>query len=105
MKKIKYEATKVIAGKFPMEVLSKEQLTALDWATYCALPADQQLVWELRADEPTQAILFLMNSKNKTAKKDLRLVYSQGNNTAYPLNIEAIARYLSIQYSNNKPAN
>ena len=46
-----------------------------------------------------------MNSKNKTAKKDLRLTYSQGNNTAYPPNIKAMARYLSTPYSNNKPAN
>ena len=46
-----------------------------------------------------------MNLKNKTAKKDLRLAYSQGNNTTYPLNIEAMARYLWTQYSNNKPAN
>ena len=35
-----------------------------------------------------------MNSKNKHAKKDLRLAYSQENMTAYPPNIEAIARYL-----------
>ena len=46
-----------------------------------------------------------MNSKNKTAKKDLCLAYSQGNNIAYPLNIKAMARYLATQYSNNKPAN
>ena len=45
-----------------------------------------------------------MNSKNKIAKKDLRLVYSKENNTAYPPNIEAMARYLSTQYTNNKPA-
>ena len=46
-----------------------------------------------------------MNSKNKTAKKDLRLAYSQGNHTAYPPDIEAAARYLSSQYPNTKPAN
>ena len=45
-----------------------------------------------------------MNSKNELAKKDLRLAYSQGNNTAYPPNIESMARYLSTQHSNNKPA-
>ena len=44
-----------------------------------------------------------MNLKNKLVKKDLCLAYSQGNNTAYPPNIESMARYLSIQYSNNKP--
>ena len=46
-----------------------------------------------------------MNKKNETGKKDLCLAYSQGNNTAYLPNIEAMARYLSTQYSNNKPAN
>ena len=44
-----------------------------------------------------------MNSKNKLAKKDLHLAYSQENNTAYPPNIELMARYLSTQYSNKKP--
>ena len=78
-----------------MELLSKAQPAALDWAAYCALPVDQQLVWEQRANELNQAMLFLMNSKNKTTKKDLHLVYSQRNNTAYPPNIEAMARYLS----------
>ena len=46
-----------------------------------------------------------MNLKNKTAKKDLHLAYSQGNNTVYPPNLKAMARYLSTQYSNNKSAN
>ena len=46
-----------------------------------------------------------MNSKNKTAKKNLHLSYSQGNSTSYPTNIKAMARYLSTQYPNNKSAN
>ena len=46
-----------------------------------------------------------MNSKNENAKKDLRLAYSQGNNTAYPTDIKSAARYLSTQYPNNKPTN
>ena len=61
-------------------------------------------MWELKADALNQAMLFLMNSKNKTAEKDLRLAYSQQNSTAYPTDIKAIARYLSTQYLNNKPA-
>ena len=77
-----------------MELLTNAQ-SAFDWAAYCVLTADQQLVWELRADTLNQAMHFLMNLKNETAKKDLRLVYSQGNSTAYPTNIEAMARYLS----------
>jgi len=62
-------------------------------------------VWEQRADALNQAMIYVMNSKNETAKKDLRLAYSQGNHTAYPPNIEAAARYLSSQYPNTKPAN
>ena len=109
--KIKYEATKAIARKFPhgtaalMELLSKAQPGAFDWAAYCELLADKQLVWKLRANKLNQAILFLMNLKNKTAKKDLCLAYSQRNNTTYPINIEVMARYLSTQYSKNKPTN
>ena len=109
--KIKYEATKTIAGKFPnetvalMELLSKAQPAALEWVGYYVLISDQQLVWEQRADELNQSMLFLMNSKNETTKKGLRLTYSQGNSTACPPNIKAMARYLSTQYPNNKPAN
>ena len=49
-------------------------------------------------------MLYLMNSKNKLAKRDLCLTYSLRNNTAYPPNIESMARYLSTKYPNNKPA-
>ena len=38
-------------------------------------------------------------------KINLHLAYSQGNMMAYPPNIKAMARYLSTQYPNNKPAN
>ena len=109
--KIKYEATKAIVGKFPnngiatlMALLSKA-LVPLDWPGYCALPEADQLVWELRADVLNQAMLYLMNLKNKNTKKDLRLAYSQGDNTTYPTNIKSMARYLSTQYPNNKPTN
>ena len=50
-------------------------------------------------------MLYLMNSKNKHAKKDLCLAYSQGSLTAYPPTIEGMARYISTQYPNNKPPN
>ena len=98
--KIKYEATKAIVGKFPngtvalMDILGKAEVL-LDWAGYFALPEEDQLMWELRADALNQAMLYLMNSKNENAKKDLRLAYSQGNNTAYPTDIKLAARYLS----------
>ena len=58
-----------------------------------------------RGDEMNWSILYLMKSKNKHTKKDLRLVYSQGNLTAYPPTIKGMARYLSTQYPNKKPAN
>ena len=75
--KIKYKATKAIARKFPnrtaasMELLNKAQPAALDWAADCALPADQQLVWEQRTNELNQSMLFLMNLKKNIANKDL----------------------------------
>ena len=86
-----------------MELLSNAHPAALYWAGYCALPETNQLVWEQRADALNQSMLTLMNSKNKNAKRDLLLAYSQRNNTPYPSNIESIARYLSTQYPNNKP--
>ena len=95
--KFKYEATKVIVGKFPngtatlMEILSKATVS-LDWAGYCALSEEDQFVRELRADALNQSMLYLMNLKNENAKKDLRLAYSQGNNTAYLSNIESLRR-------------
>ena len=49
-------------------------------------------------------MLYLMNSKNKNAKKNLHLAYSQGNMTAYLPTIKGIARYLSTQYPSNKSA-
>ena len=46
-----------------------------------------------------------MNLKNKNAKMDLRLAYSQGNITAYPSDIKSMTGYLSTQYPNIKPTN
>ena len=81
-----------IVGKFPNGTAALTELLSnapvlLDWARYSALLEEDQLVWELRVDVLNQSILYLMNSNNKNAKKDLRLAYSQGNNTAYPPNI------------------
>ena len=87
-----------------MELLSKAP-APLDWAGYCALPEANQLVWELRADALNQSMIYQTNLKNENAKKDLHLTYSQGNNTAYSPDIELMARYLSTQCPNNKPAN
>ena len=108
--KIKFEATKAIVGRFSngtaalTHLLSKAK-TPLDWNDYCSLPEEERLLWKQRADALNQSMIYLMNSKNKNAEKDLRLTYSQGNYTAYPANIKAAARYLSTQYPNNKPSN
>ena len=40
-----------------------------------------------------------MNSKNDNAEKDLRLIYAQGNNLAYPESTGSMARFLSSQYN------
>ena len=61
-----------------MELL-KAEVPPVDWANYCALTSADQLVWEERGDDLTKSMLFLINSKNNNAKKDLRLAYSQGN--------------------------
>ena len=94
--KIKFKATKAIVGRFPNGTAAPTHLlsnaeTSLDRDVYCALPAEGQLAWEQRADALNQSIIYLMNSKNEIAKKDLRLAYSQGNYTAYPANIKAVA--------------
>ena len=88
-----------------IELLSNEHPAASDWGEYCTLPEANQLVWEQRANALNQSMLYLTNSKDENAKKDLPLAYSQGNNTAYPSNIESMARYLSTQYPNNKLTN
>ena len=41
-----------------------------------------------------------MNSKNKSAKKDLRLAYAQGNHSAYPYTIETNPRFQLLQQKN-----
>ena len=62
-------------------------------------------MWKELGDELNNSILYLTNLKNNHAKKDLGLAYSQGNLAAYPPIIEGIARYLLIQYPNNKSTN
>ena len=48
----------------------------LDWVAYCVLTPDNQLAWGERGDEMNKAMFYLMDLKNKHAKKDLRLAYS-----------------------------
>ena len=75
--KIKYNALKVIASKFPngtaaMIALLVAAAPAIDWARYCGLTPAKQLVWEERGDELNKAMLYLMNSKNQHVKKGIR---------------------------------
>ena len=97
-------------GRFPngtatlMHLLGNAE-PALDWDGHCALPADDWLDWERRADALTQGMIYIINSKNEIVKKDLRLAYSQGNHTAYPTDIELVAQYVITQYSNIKSGN
>ena len=79
--KIKYDSIKAVAGKFPngtatMIILLAVAAPLRDWAYYCGLTPDEQLTWEEKGDELNKSMLYLMNSKNKHAKKDLRLAYS-----------------------------
>ena len=108
--KMKHNSLKAIAEKFPngtasMMALLTVEAIPLNLVAYCALTPDKPFTWEERGNELNKAMLYLMNSKNKHAKKNLRLVYSQGNMTAYPSNIETMSRYLYTQYPNNKPTN
>ena len=66
-----------------MMALLTAVVLVLDWDGYCALTSDKQLVWEKRGNELTKEMFYLMNLKNKQAKKDLHLAYSQGNMIAY----------------------
>ena len=72
-----------------MALLAAEAIP-LEWVVYCALTPRKQLAWEERGNELNKTMRYLMNSKNKHAKKDFRLAYFQGNMTAYPPNIKAM---------------
>ena len=77
-----------------MMTLLKAEVVPLTWVNYCAMPPTDQLVWEERGNELNKAMLYLMNSKNKNTKKDLRLAYSKGNMITYSPTIVGMARYL-----------
>ena len=59
-----------------------------------------QAMWEERGDASTKEMLPLMNSKNDNTRKDLCLLYSQRNKSAYPPTAKAMARYLLTKYPN-----
>ena len=83
--KIKYDDVLAVVEKFlngtgPMLELLKAEAPPLDWDDSCTLLVAEQLVWEVRGDASTKAMLLLMNTKNDNAKNDLRLSYPQGKN-------------------------
>ena len=87
--KIKYDVAKAVAGRLLNGLAAMMELLGavvppIDWAGYCQLTPVKQFTWEERGDDLNKAMLFLMNSKNNNAKKELRLAYSKGNITAYP---------------------
>ena len=102
---VKYDAVKAVVEKFPngigaMIELLGTAVPALDWVSYCAMSPADQLVWEEMDDNLTKSMLFLMNSKNSNAKKDICLAYSQRNITAHLPTIKTMARNLSTQHPN-----
>ena len=80
--------------------LLKAESPPLDWTHYCLMSVTDQELWKKKGDDSNNAVLLLMNSKNDAVKKNLRLLYSQGNKKAYPETVKAIARYLLTQYNN-----
>ena len=89
--KTKYKATKAICGKYPFgtEILlyimqkfpgggSGNTLITF----YNMVPADK-VIWERIYEDLVMAMLFLNNSRNDEAKKELRCSYANGNTNAY----------------------
>ena len=102
---IKYNTVKVVVKKFlkgagGMIELLRAAVPPIDCANYCMQTPEEQLVQGERSNDMTKSMIFLMNSNNNNAKKDLRLAYSHGNKTAHPFTIKVMVRYISIQYPN-----
>ena len=85
--KIKYDSILAMVRMFPngtglMLHLLQAETIPLNWADYCAMLVAEQTTLEDKGDGSTKAMLLLLNSKNNSVKKDLRLLYSQGNKSA-----------------------
>ena len=92
----KYHATKAICGSFPFGtaiLLFILQTPALGGnpvntlARYYGQAPDNQVVWIRKYDDLVLAMLFLNNSKNDDAKKELRRSFANGNDRAYQLSL------------------
>ena len=112
--KVKYEATKAISGKFPFGTAILEHVLVHDptngaatntLATFYKMTPDVQAPWERLYDDLALAMLFLNNSRNDEAKKELRRSYANGNPSAYQITLEKMARLLSSQYPMTKGQN
>ena len=85
--KVKYKATKAFCGNFPfgtailMHVIQTFPggLATNGWCDFCVMDADDQLKWERTYNDLVLAMLFLNNSRNKEAKKELRRSYANGH--------------------------
>ena len=112
--KTKYYATKAICGDFPLGtkiLLHVLQTPALGGnlrntlSVYHGWTPDVQANWIRRYDDLALAMLFLNNSKNEDAKKELRRSFANGNKSAYQDTLEKMARLLSSQYPMTKGQN
>ena len=112
--KTKYHATKAICGDFPLGtkiLLHVLQTPALGGnlrntlSVYHGWTPDVQANWIRRYDDLALAMLFLNNSKNEDAKKELRRSFANGNKSAYQDTLEKMARLLSSQYPMTKGQN
>ena len=82
-----------------MEILLKAETQSLTWADYCTMMSTGHLIWEEKSDAQNKAMLFLMNSKNYNAKKDLCLPYAQGYCSVYPDTVESMAKFILLQHN------
>ena len=97
----KYDATKAICGLFPFGtealVFAMKEFVLLGGhpsntlAKFYALPPGQQAKWVRINDDLVLAMLFLNNSKNDDAKKELRRSFANGNKSAYQVTLEKMA--------------
>ena len=71
-------------------------------ATFYAMSPANKAKWIRINDDLVMAMLFLNNSKNDDAKKELRRSYANGNKSAYQVTLEKMARLLSSQYAMTK---
>ena len=108
----KYEAMKAVAGRLPFGtetlVFAMKHFIAaggnrnatLD--SFFSMGPKERAKWERINDDLVLAMIFLNNSKNDDAKKDMRRSFANGNKSAYQVTLEKMARLLSSQYPMTK---